>query len=172
MFLPSYSSSSSSSSELCIKSVTLIHVLSWELIFSLKWIPSQYSLCYPFFLGTPISLDYVLISQYFLHYTTSFLFICSSSSMRIPYATRSFLGTTYEGVSKSFWTGWLEQELQMIQLSATRYSYTTTLQVSLESLATITLHVASQQVFIVAYFVIDSVQKLLGTPLYIPSYLF
>jgi hypothetical protein len=28
----------------------------------------------------------------------------------------------YEGVSKSFWTGRLEQELQMVQLSATRCS--------------------------------------------------
>jgi hypothetical protein len=28
----------------------------------------------------------------------------------------------YEGVSKSFWTGHLEQELQMVQLSATRCS--------------------------------------------------
>jgi hypothetical protein len=29
---------------------------------------------------------------------------------------------TYKGVSKSFWTGCLEQELQMVQLSATRCS--------------------------------------------------
>jgi hypothetical protein len=29
----------------------------------------------------------------------------------------------YEGVSKSFQTGHLEQELQVVQLSATRYSH-------------------------------------------------
>jgi len=29
---------------------------------------------------------------------------------------------THEGVSKSFWTGRLERELQMVQLSATRCS--------------------------------------------------
>jgi hypothetical protein len=39
------------------------------------------------------------------------------------------------------------------------------------SFATITLHVASQRVFIVvsAYFVIDSVRKLLDTPSYIDT---
>jgi len=33
------------------------------------------------------------------------------------------LGRTYEGVSKSFRTGHLERELQMLQLSATRCSF-------------------------------------------------
>jgi len=33
-----------------------------------------------------------------------------------------FLGPTYEGVSKSFQTGRLGRELQMVQLSATRWS--------------------------------------------------
>jgi hypothetical protein len=51
---------------------------------------------------------------------------------------------TYEVVSKSFRTGRLEREQQMIQLSAT----------SLVSFATVTLSVASQRVFIVVvYFV-------------------
>jgi hypothetical protein len=64
----------------------------------------------------------------------------------------------------------LEQELQMVQLSATRCSCITILRVSLVSFAAITLCVASQQVFavvVVVYFVIDSVQKLLDTPSYV-----
>jgi hypothetical protein len=55
----------------------------------------------------------------------------------------------YEGVSKSFRTGRLERELQMVQLSATRCSYVTILWVSLVSFAAISLCVASQRVFIV-----------------------
>jgi hypothetical protein len=56
----------------------------------------------------------------------------------------------------------------MVQLSATRCSYITVLRVSLVRFATVTLCVASQQVFIVVsvYFVTDSVRKLLDTPLY------
>jgi hypothetical protein len=52
----------------------------------------------------------------------------------------------YEGVSKSFWAGCLEWELQMVQLSATRCSCIAILWVSLVSLATITLCVTSQRV--------------------------
>jgi hypothetical protein len=33
---------------------------------------------------------------------------------------RAAVREVYEGVSKSFWTGRLERELQMVQLSATR----------------------------------------------------
>jgi hypothetical protein len=55
----------------------------------------------------------------------------------------------YEGVSKSFRTGRLERELQMVQLSATRCSCTAISWVSLVSFAAITLCVASQRVFIV-----------------------
>jgi hypothetical protein len=58
----------------------------------------------------------------------------------------------YERVSKSFRTGRLERELQMVQLSATRCSCSTILWVSLVSFAAITLCIASQRVFIV-YFV-------------------
>jgi len=61
----------------------------------------------------------------------------------------------HEGVSKSFRTGRLERELQMVQLSAT------ILWVNLVSLAAITLCVASQRLF-----VIDSDRKLLDTPSY------
>jgi hypothetical protein len=66
-------------------------------------------------------------------------------------------------VSKSLRTGRLERELQMIQLSATRCSCTAILWVRLVSFAAITLRVASQQVFVVVYFVIDSVRKLFDT---------
>jgi len=62
---------------------------------------------------------------------------------------------TYKGVSKSFWTGHLEQELQMVQLCATRCSCITILWVSLVNFAAITFCVASQWVFVVVcvYFV-------------------
>jgi hypothetical protein len=60
----------------------------------------------------------------------------------------------YEGVSKSFRTGRLEWELQMVQLSATRRRGIAILWVSLVSFAAVTLCVASQWVFIVVvYFV-------------------
>jgi hypothetical protein len=69
----------------------------------------------------------------------------------------------YEGVTKSFQMGRLEQEMQMLQLSDPRCSRIDILWVSLVSFATITLCVASQQVFIVVHFVIDSVRKILDT---------
>jgi hypothetical protein len=72
---------------------------------------------------------------------------------------------TYESVSESFRTGCMEQELQIIQLSATMCSCITILWVSLVSFTAITLCVASQWEFIVVYFV-DSVRKLLDTPSY------
>jgi hypothetical protein len=77
----------------------------------------------------------------------------------------------YEGVSKSFRTGRLEWELQMVQLSATRHNRIAILCVSLVSFVAITLYVASQWVFIVAvvYFVIESVRKLLDTLSYYSS---
>jgi hypothetical protein len=75
----------------------------------------------------------------------------------------------FDGVSKSFRTGRLERELQMVQLSATRCSCIAILWAILVSFAAITLFVASQWVFIVVilYFVIDSVRKLLDTTSYI-----
>jgi hypothetical protein len=54
----------------------------------------------------------------------------------------------------------------MIQLSATRCSCIAILCITLVSFAAITLCVASQRVFVVVYFVIDSVRKLLDTPSY------
>jgi hypothetical protein len=76
----------------------------------------------------------------------------------------------YEGVSKSFRTGRLERELQMVQLSATIYSFIAILWVILVSFVAVIICIASQRVFIVVvvvvYFVIDSVRKLLDTPSY------
>jgi hypothetical protein len=54
----------------------------------------------------------------------------------------------------------------MVQLSATRCSCIAILWVSLVSFATITLYVATQWMFIVVYFIIDSDRKLLDTALY------
>jgi len=77
--------------------------------------------------------------------------------------------STYEDVSKSFRTGRLERELQMLHLSATRCSYSAVLWGILVSFDAITLSVASQRVFIVVgvNFVIDSVRKRLDTPSYV-----
>jgi hypothetical protein len=74
----------------------------------------------------------------------------------------------YEGVSKSFRTGSLERELQMVQLSATKCSCITILWVSLVSFAAITLCFAPQRVIpkVSVYFVIDWVRKLLDTQSY------
>jgi hypothetical protein len=72
----------------------------------------------------------------------------------------------YEGVSESFRTGFLERELQIALLSASKCRCIAILWVSLASFAPITLRVASQRVFFVVYFFIDSVRKLLDTPSY------
>jgi hypothetical protein len=71
-----------------------------------------------------------------------------------------------QGASKIFRTGRMERELQMVQLSATTCSCIAILWVSLVSFAVKTLCVASQQVFIIVDFVIDSVRKLLDIPSY------
>jgi hypothetical protein len=102
-------------------------------------------------------------------------FVCPLTS-DIVHLVRSFVrwlvgwlvGCTYEEVSKSFRTGRLERELQMVQLSATRCSCIAISCVSLVSFASITLYVASQRVIPKAsvYLVIDSVRKLLDTPSY------
>jgi hypothetical protein len=79
----------------------------------------------------------------------------------------NFVNALYEDVPKSFRTGRLGRELQMVQLSATRCSCIAILWVSLVSFVAITLCVASQRVFV--DFVIDSVRKLLETPLNISN---
>jgi hypothetical protein len=73
-------------------------------------------------------------------------------------------GPSYEGVPKSFGTGRLEPELQMVLLSATRCSCII-LWVSLVSFAAITLRRGQQRVIpkVNVYFVNDSVRKLLDT---------
>jgi hypothetical protein len=60
---------------------------------------------------------------------------------------------------------------EMVHLSAPRFCCIAILWVSLVSFATLTLYVASQRVFIFVsiYFLIDSVRKLLDTPLYLWS---
>jgi hypothetical protein len=89
-------------------------------------------------------------------------------------ATVSFLGfyslrilDTYEDVSKSSRTGRLEQELQMVQLSATRCSCIAILCVSTVSFATVALCVASQRVIpnVSVYFVVKSDRQLWIHPL-------
>jgi hypothetical protein len=65
-----------------------------------------------------------------------------SHSIPSPPMFQRFIFIVYEGVSKSFWTCSLEQELQMVQLPATRCSCIAILWVSLVSFATITLCVA------------------------------
>jgi hypothetical protein len=61
------------------------------------------------------------------------------------------IASKYEGVSKSFRTGRLKRELQMVQLSATRYSCIAILWVSLMSFVAITLCVTSRRVSIFVY---------------------
>jgi hypothetical protein len=74
----------------------------------------------------------------------------------------------YAGVSKSFRTGLLKRELQMVKFSATRCSCNAILWVSLVSFAVLTPCVASQRVIpkVSVHFVIESVRKLLDTPSY------
>jgi hypothetical protein len=85
--------------------------------------------------------------------------------IRHPEVTQTMV-SAYEGVSKSFRTGRLQRELQMVQLSATRCSYIAIFWVSLVSFAAITLCVASQRVCVVKahIFVIGWVRKLLDIP--------
>jgi hypothetical protein len=85
----------------------------------------------------------------------------------VPYL--HYVQWVYEDVSKSFRTGRLDRELQMVELSATRYSCIAVLWVSLVSVTAITLGFSSQRVFIavIVYFVIDSVRRLLDTSSYV-----
>jgi hypothetical protein len=57
----------------------------------------------------------------------------------------------YEGVSKSFRTGRLARELQMVQLSATRCSCIATLWVSLSSFAAITFLLFLNECFLLLF---------------------
>jgi hypothetical protein len=75
----------------------------------------------------------------------------------LGYSTTLFqLNELYEGESKSFRTGRLERELQVVQLTAIRCSCIAILWVSLVNFAVITLYVASRRMFIVVSVMIQS----------------
>jgi hypothetical protein len=119
------------------------------------WLCYYVSLCILWLLVMSVSCNSVYVSR------------CLVLVWRVWF---SFLFNIYEGVSKRFWTGRLEWELQMVQLSASRCICIATLWVSVMSFAIITLCVASQLMFIiviVVYFVIDSVRKLLAIASYV-----
>jgi hypothetical protein len=116
-------------------------------------------LCHPPWLDNPNNILWsirVMKSKYSLQHPV----LKHPQFMFSPWCEEPSLAFIYEGVSKS---GRLERELEMVQLFATRCSCIAILWVSLVSFAAITLCVASQRVFIVVYFVIDSVRKLLDT---------
>jgi hypothetical protein len=73
---------------------------------------------------------------------------------------------TARDVTKSFRTGRLERELQVVQVSATICTCIATLWVSLVSFVATTLCVSFQRVFIRYVFRYNSVRKLLDTPSY------
>jgi hypothetical protein len=75
------------------------------------------------------------------------------------------LNIAYESVYKSFRTGRLERELQMVQLSATRNRCITILWVSLVSFAAINLCFST--IACSCFLIDDSVRKLLDTPSYL-----
>jgi hypothetical protein len=87
-----------------------------------------------------------------------------------PPLYRSYgVSPSYKFVPKSFRTGRLERELQMVQLSTTRCSCIAILWVSLVSFAVITLCIASQRVTtpkVCIYYITGSVRKLLDTSSY------
>jgi hypothetical protein len=93
--------------------------------------------------------------------------IIHESFRRLPLRSHN-VKLKYEGVSKSFRTGRLERELEMVQLSATRCSCVAILWVSAVTFAAIILCVASRRVIpkISVYFVIVSARKLLDTHSY------
>jgi hypothetical protein len=99
-----------------------------------------------------------------LNYTLRHDAVCRSGSTDPRIVNFVSRWRKYDSVSKSFRTGRLERELQMVQLSATRCNRVAVLWVSLVTFAAVTLCVASQWVFIVVYIVIDSVRKLLDMP--------
>jgi hypothetical protein len=66
------------------------------------------------------------------------IFSFSSRTSHVNHTEYNVHKHTYEGVSKSFRTGRLERELQMVQLSATNCSFVDILWVSLVSFASIT----------------------------------
>jgi hypothetical protein len=99
-----------------------------------------------------------LLFLLWIHYTVHLFHCvlhCSERDVTVIYFLHMFDVETQEGVSKTFRTGRLERELQMLQLSATKCSCIAILWVSIVSFAAITLCVASQRVFIIVivYFI-------------------
>jgi hypothetical protein len=111
-----------------------------------------------------VDRDYCFVSSLFKLVIVGYILLLFGATS-VQLAARCLL---YEGVSRSFRTGRLARELQMVQLSATRCSCVGILWVSLVSFAAITLCVASQRVTpkVSLCFVIDSVRKLFDTPSY------
>jgi hypothetical protein len=75
--------------------------------------------------------------------------VCLTGYLCWPLSVVCSVLNIHEGVSKSFRTGRLARELQMVQPSATKCICIATLWISLVSFAAITLCVASQRMFIV-----------------------
>jgi len=101
---------------------------------------------------------------------------CKCRYQNLTPNTEDYLWRNVKGNCKlqSFRTGRLEREVQMVQLSASRCSCIATLWVGVVGFVAITLCIASQRVFVVvvvvvvvAYFLIESVRKLLVTPSYV-----
>jgi len=124
----------------------------------------------------PLRVIFPILSHHLSHV---YIFILPLSSQTLPLLALFLDGrpsfksikkilVMYKGVTKSFRTGRLEQELQTVHLFVTRCSCIAILWVSLVSFTAITLCVDPQRAFVVAvvYFVIDSVRKLLDTPSY------
>jgi hypothetical protein len=115
-----------------------------------------------------IRLDNICIFILFVHFPGNLTTIICNNRVYSSGHTSDYqplIINKYEGVSRSFRTGRLERELQMVQLSATRCSCIAILWVILESFAAITLCVASQRVIptVSIYFVIGPVRKILDT---------
>jgi hypothetical protein len=75
----------------------------------------------------------IVIILYTLHYTHTFFFhVAGRSPLFSKFESVCYVGVSpYKGVSKTFRTGRLERELQIVQLSATRCSCIAILWVSL-----------------------------------------
>jgi hypothetical protein len=80
------------------------------------------------------------VNKFLAFYGTRRFISVFTRARRRPCVTCHNEPFTYEGVSKSFRTGSVERELQMVQLSATRCNCIAILCVSLVSFAAITLY--------------------------------
>jgi len=113
---------------------------------------SFYCLCIPYALDAALVCESFLPCSKYLgsFWRSSLLFLsdlCNREWLSFL-EIYDFLHNKHKGISKSFRTGRLKWELQIVQLSASRCSCIGILWVSLVSFATITLLCCSQQVFI------------------------